>query len=195
MSVFFCRIIPARQYRDPCLECVGQRITTYSRFFSFFFLVSFQQQKQEQRAAFESQIQEEELTLAEQEELAVRKRREEGTPCTKENFETWKAAFEAEMEASAVTDDEIDGPGKSSNKKAKSGSDDKAGRITGYQYFKNTANNLEALEAAAEAAEQQEIIDEELFEDDVDLDDLDFDDDDDEDEEEDDDDDDEEVDI
>ena len=38
------------------------------------------------------------MTEAEAEELAVRKRRAEGTPVTKETFESWKEKFQKEME-------------------------------------------------------------------------------------------------
>lgn len=134
------------------------------------------QQQQQQLAAFEAQTSQEAFTEAELEELTVRKRREEGTPCTKENFEKWKAEFDAEMWSHAVTDDEDDARAKKGARKG----DDKTGRITGFEYFRNTGNNLEALEAAEKEAEEAEIdVDEELFEDDVDLDDLDFEEDDD----------------
>jgi len=33
------------------------------------------------------------------EEMAVRKRRAEGTPCTAENFQLWKLKFDTEMAA------------------------------------------------------------------------------------------------
>eukprot|EP00977_Amphora_coffeiformis_P002832 scaffold528_cov165-Amphora_coffeaeformis.AAC.44 len=127
--------------------------------------------------------------------MAVRKRRAEGTPCNKENFDAWKARFEAEM-ANKLDDDDNDDNDKSGGpkriKKHGSATVDRSDRITGYDYFKSKATNMEALEAAAEAAETQEMddsekddddeldVDEDLFEDDVDLDDLDFDDEDDE---------------
>jgi len=60
--------------------------------------------------------------------------------------------------------------------------EDKAGRITGFAHFSGKTLNLEALERAAEEAEAQEVtesefgeVDEELFDNDEDLDDLDFD--------------------
>jgi hypothetical protein len=118
------------------------------------------------------------FTEAEVEEIEVRKKREEGTPCNKENFEAWKAKFEAEMARKQAFLDETDDTKKNRQKK-----DDRAGRLTGYQLF--AANmNFEALEAAAEQAEGDgddeediaEDFDEELFQDDdVDLDELDFD--------------------
>jgi hypothetical protein len=118
------------------------------------------------------------FTEAEVEEIEVRKKREEGTPCNKENFEAWKAKFEAEMARKQALLDETDDTKKNRQKK-----DDRAGRLTGYQLF--AANmNFEALEAAAEQAEGDgddeediaEDFDEELFQDDdVDLDELDFD--------------------
>ena len=128
------------------------------------------------------------LTEAEAEELAVRKRRAEGTPVTQETFLTWKAKFEAEMkeqreleEAEATTE----------NKKKKDKVVDKTGRLTGAAQFSDKTGtfNLEAFEAAAENAQRDEDeddddlaenVNEELFDvDDDDLDDLDFDDDDD----------------
>jgi phytoene dehydrogenase-like protein len=119
------------------------------------------------------------FTEAEVEEIEVRKRREEGTPCNKENFEAWKAKFEAEMARKQAVLEETDDTKKNRQKK-----DDRASRLTGYQQF--AANmNFEALEAAAEQAEVDgddaeedvaEDFDEVLFQDDdVDLDDLDFD--------------------
>ena len=127
---------------------------------------------------FEAQTIHEELTEAEQEELAVRQRRAEGTPCNKENFEAWNARFEAEV----LAEKEEEEGGLVGDK---NGGVDKSGRITGKAFFSGKAGNLEALELAAEQAEMDEDeenledLDEELFEDDVDLDDLDFDDDDD----------------
>lgn len=121
--------------------------------------------------------------------MAVRKRREEGTPCNKENFEAWKVRFEAEMvELKKQQDADENTDGKKKGKTAV----DKSGRLTGFQHFsdKSLADNLEALELAAENAERdedeeedEEDINEELFEDDVDLDDLDFDDEEDDDDE------------
>ena len=137
--------------------------------------------------------------------MAVRKRRAEGTPCTLENFEAWKARFEEEMAANKENDteqdekDESKAGGPKRIKKVGSVTVDRSDRMTGFEYFRSKATNLEALEAAAEAAETQEMeeeeldddeendekqqldVDEDLFEDDVDLDDLDFDDEDDDD--------------
>lgn len=125
---------------------------------------------------FEAQTVSEVFTEAELEEIDVRKRREEGTPCNKENFEAWKARFEAEMAQSRAAEDADE------TKKSKQKKEDRANRLTGYQQF--AANmNLEALEAAAEQAEGDDEeeeegnldeVDEELFQEDVDLDDLDF---------------------
>lgn len=161
-----------------------------------------QLQKQKAEATiWESQEAQEEFTAAELEEMAVRKRRAEGTPCNKENFEAWKARFEEEMADKENDDDEEDGKGGPKKiKKQGSASVDRSDRMTGFDYFRSKATNMEALEAAAEAAETQEMepeeldddddddddenekqlaVDEDLFEDDVDLDDLDFDDEDD----------------
>ena len=141
------------------------------------------------------------MTQAEAEELAVRKRRAEGTPCTEENFLEWKEKFEAEMALLAEKENDPSGSGDGpSKKKNKEKVVDKSGRVTGFLQFSDRAGgsiNLEAMEAAAENAQVDEeeaaadeeaaaaaaVEDEDLFDlDDEDLDDLDFDDDDDEDE-------------
>lgn len=154
-----------------------------------------QQKQQAEATIWESQEAKEEFTAAELEEMEVRKRRAEGTPCNKENFEAWKARFEAEMREHNNDDEEDDGKGGPKKIKKQGSTVDRSDRMTGFDYFRSKANNLEALEAAAEAAENQEMeeeedddedgkkldVDEELFEDDVDLDDLDFDDEEDED--------------
>lgn len=132
--------------------------------------------KQKAQETFEAQVALEEITQAEQEELEVRKRREEGTPCNMENFLAWRARFEAEMAAEKENEVEDTDAIKKSNKKKEV---DKTGRITGRQHFADQSTNLEALEAAAEQAERDpdedlDDVDEELFDDDVDLDDLDF---------------------
>lgn len=129
-----------------------------------------------------------ELTEAEAEELAVRKRRAEGTPVTKETFETWKAKFEAEM--NHQREQETLEANSESRKKKDEKTVETSERITGYLQFSSKTGNfdLEAFEAAAENAQRDEEeeeediaenLDEELFDlDDDDLDDLDFDDDD-----------------
>ena len=137
--------------------------------------------------------------------MEVRKRRAEGTPCNKENFDAWKAQFDAEMAALAESSGDKDDGNKAGMKKVKKqgiSTVDKSDRMTGFDFFRSKATNMEALEAAAEAAENQAMeddddidggedegeeqqqldVDEDLFEDDVDLDDLDFDSDDDKDE-------------
>lgn len=146
---------------------------------------------------YESHKKQEEMTQAEKEEQDVLKRRTEGTPCTRENFEEWKRKFDDEIaekgaEAAEVAEKELSG-----RKREKK--EDKSGRLTGYEQFSGKAMNMEAIEAAAQEAENEEIdpeeldVDEELFDvDDDDLDDLDFDD---SEEEDDDDDEDEEPDI
>jgi len=163
-----------------------------------------EREAQKAQLTYESQKQKEELTEAELEELAVRKRRAEGTPCTDETFYAWREKFEKEMEAErqkaeeeAAADSKKKG-GKGSDKKT----EDRSGRLTGFQQFsgKTGALDLEAMEAATENAQRDEDeeeddndgddldVNEELFdvddEDLDDLDDLDFDDDDDDDEEE-----------
>lgn len=140
---------------------------------------------------FESQKKEDGLTEAEAEELAVRKRRAEGTPVTEETFTTWKAKFEAEMKEQRERE-EADATADSKKKRDKVV--DKTGRLTGHEQFSDQTGtfNLEAFEAAAENAQRDEDeedddlaenVNEELFDvDDDDLDDLDFDDDDDDEE-------------
>jgi len=139
--------------------------------------------QQKAQSAFESQKATEDMTEAEKEELAVTKRRAEGTPCNKENFEAWKERFEREMAERRLLEEaeSEDASGVKSKKKDKA-KVDKSGRLTGFQHFSGKQDNLEALEAAAENAvadedEEFEGVDEDLFDEDVDLDDLDFDDD------------------
>lgn len=130
------------------------------------------------------------ISQAEQEEQQVLKRRAEGTPCNKENFLIWKSQFEQEMqteqEALAQQQQQQQPVRKNKEKKV----EDKSGRLTGFQQFSNKAMlNMDAIEAAAEQAENDEIdpeelnVEEELFDNDEDLDDLDFDDDSDDEEE------------
>jgi hypothetical protein len=137
------------------------------------------------------------MTETESSEMAIHKRRAEGTPCTRENFLAWKATFEAEMEEKK--DDLLDAAENAGPVKKKRGKVvDKTGRTSGFLQFSDTTAvlNLEALEAAWENAQKDEDeeseednlenVDEDLFngDDDEDLDDLDFDDDDDDDDEE-----------
>ena len=139
---------------------------------------------------FESQRVKDELTQAEAEELAVRKRRSEGTPCNKENFFAWKEKFDKEMEEIQEKQEEEAALKDKSNKKSKKKSEEEEmeGRLTGYDQFSQKLGlvNLDALEKAAEVAAEEEIldvdeldVDEDLFDEDDDLDDLDFDSDDD----------------
>lgn len=156
-----------------------------------------------QKQEFESQKVVEEMTEAEKEELDVRRRRAEGTPCTEENFNVWKRKFEEEMaqreeEEENGTSKDKTATSKKKNKNSSALEDEIAIRMTGFEYFtqKGGVMNLELLEKAAEDAaaesgdEYDEVdvdeldVDEDLFDDDEDLDDLDFDDDDDEDDEE-----------
>lgn len=138
------------------------------------------------RDAFESQKRHDELTEAETEEQEVRKRRAEGTPCNKENFEAWRERFNQEMEAKKDHDEANAVADTGKKKKQVEKKEDKTGRVTGFLHF--SGKNLEAIERAAEAAASQDLteaeraelaIDEDLFDDDEDLDDLDFDSDDD----------------
>lgn len=142
-----------------------------------------EQKKKNAERQFEAQKKEEALSQAEVEEQAVRKRRAEGTPCNKENFEVWRTAFEQEMKEKAA---EEGLEGEQTGKKLKEKKVDKSGRITGFLQFSGKVGQaVEDMEKAAEEAADAAIdpedldVDEELFdlEDDEDLDDLDFDDD------------------
>lgn len=146
------------------------------------------------------------MTQAEMEELMVTKRRAEGTPCTREHFLQWQQKFDDEMKIFSETQEQQskeNSTGDSKRTKALAAASDeghKAGRLTGYEFFSDKTNNYDAVEAAAERAETDAAyvdkdeedanndVDEALFDDDVDLDDLSFDDDDDEEEDDDDDD-------
>ena len=143
------------------------------------------------------------MTEAEAEELAVRKRRAEGTPVTKESFASWKEKFEQEMEEEKIQAALAAQEGSAGQKKGKNKEKvvDKSGRITGFKQFEDKSFNFEAMELACEDAQRDEeeddddedgvdsddgedegdnVVDEDLFDvDDDDLDDLDFDDDDD----------------
>ena len=143
------------------------------------------------------------MSQAEKEELAVRKRREEGTPVTDETFTEWWEKFSAEMEQKEV--EKKRAASATDNSKDKKNATNSAAnaaimeeRLTGFQIFSEKAGvfNLEKIEAAAEemendtsALDPEELgdVDEELFDDDEDLDDLDFDSDDDDEEDSDDD--------
>lgn len=134
------------------------------------------------QAAFESQKEKEEFSIAELEENAHNKRRADGTPCTKDTFLVWKQKFDQEMANHEANQENNEGGGKAMRKKTKE-EDEKAARLSGFQHFNDKTNNLEAIEAAAEQAELEENaieeledVNEDLFfdEDDDDLDDLDF---------------------
>jgi hypothetical protein len=121
------------------------------------------------------------MTEAETEEMTVRKRRAEGTPVTKETFETWKAKFEKEMEEQKESEEAALALEKKGKKEKVV---DKSGRISGHKFFEEKSFNFEAMELACENAQRDEEeeedvgehVNEELFEmDDDDLDDLDFD--------------------
>ncbi len=156
-----------------------------------------------QKQEFESQKVVEEMTEAEKEELEVRRRRAEGTPCTEENFNEWKRKFEEEMAQTEEEEEKENGTSKDKtanikkkNKNSSALEDEMAIRMTGYEYFtqKGGVMNLELLEkaaedAAAESGDEDEFdgvdvdeldVDEDLFDDEEDLDDLDFDDEDEE---------------
>jgi len=140
---------------------------------------------------YESQKVEEELTVAELEEIEVRRRRAEGTPCNEENFEAWREKFDKEMAEEAIERSNVDKKDKSSTIKKKGAGtnakkeEDIENRLTGYQQFSGKIGllNMEDIEKAADQAENEpndldvnELnVDEDLFDDDEDLDDLDFD--------------------
>jgi hypothetical protein len=145
---------------------------------------------QQSNVVYESQKQDQVvLSEAEREELTVRARRADGTPCNKENFEAWRRRFDAEQETAALERKREEMAAGGGKNVVTAGVD--AGlsdRMTGYDFFMSKAGgDLAALEAAAEAAgeaqPEEEELNEDLFkeEDDVDLDDLDFDDDEDDD--------------
>ncbi|KAL7515867.1 hypothetical protein ACHAWX_000941, partial [Stephanocyclus meneghinianus] len=140
-------------------------------------------ERREAQAAqqFEAQKKIDEMTEAEKEELAVRKRREEGTPVNDVTFAAWWAKFtlEKELEQSAANDE--------GGSERAGGKGEVEEKLTGFQIFSEKAGifSLEKLEAAAEelendtsALDPEELgdVDEDLFDDDEDLDDLDFDD-------------------
>mmetsp|Transcript_19827 Transcript_19827/g.22489 ORF Transcript_19827/g.22489 Transcript_19827/m.22489 type:complete len:315 (-) Transcript_19827:78-1022(-) len=162
-----------------------------------------EQNKKQAQLQYESQKVIEEMTETEKEDIEVRRRRAEGTPCNKENFEIWKDKFEAEMALQAENDDEALALKDRTNSKKKNKSNGNANaediieeRLTGHQIFtqKMGLGSLELLEKAADEAaaaegdddddDDDEVyvddldIDEDLFDDEDDLDDLDFDDDD-----------------
>lgn len=139
---------------------------------------------------FEAQKKEEHMTEAELEELTVRKRRAEGTPCTKESFIAWATKFEEEQLQKAMEEkllSEKEASSSSSKKKDKiskttSATNDQEARLTGFEQFsqKSAMLNLEDIEAAVAKLTEEEggddlDVDEDLFEDEDDLDDLDFD--------------------
>lgn len=131
------------------------------------------------------------MTLAEKEELAVRKRREEGTPVTDASFEEWRKKFNEEMEQRKEAERNLTSSDDAKDMKAAAAAAATTEeRLTGFQIFSDKVGvfNLENLEAAAEemandtsALDPEELadVDEDLFDDDDDLDDLEYDSDDD----------------
>jgi ribonuclease E len=124
--------------------------------------------------------------------MAVMKRRAEGTPCNKENFEAWKEKFDKEMEDLREKEEEEESQKDKLTKKGAIKKLDEEelieSRSTGFEQFSQKLGlaNLDALEKAAEEAENEEgdvedlnvdelDVDEDLFDEDDDLDDLDFD--------------------
>jgi hypothetical protein len=135
---------------------------------------------------YESQKVVDEMTEAEKEEQEVRKRREEGTPVNDTTFAAWKRQFEAEMaeikarERALAEKEALAGGGKKTKIGIKREESALSERLTGFEQFSGKAGIL-AMEALEKEAELEERfmnleVDEELFEDEEDLDDLDFDD-------------------
>merc|ERR1712232_593355 len=126
---------------------------------------------------FESQKEVSEMTEAEQEEYRIRKRREEGTPCTLENFLAWREKFDREMIELAEAKKKEEEAVQSSKNKNKGKNNDNGQKLTGYEIFSSKVGLIdEAIDDGEEDEENFEDMDEELFDDDDDLDDLDFDD-------------------
>lgn len=149
-----------------------------------------EKQKIQAEQKFETQKTKEEMTETELEELAVRKRRAEGTPCTEGHFLVWKDKFEEEMlrvEEELKAAQEASSSSSTAKKKDKSSRvvADRSGRLTGFEQFSgSTMVSMEAIEAAVDQIagssgivddDANIDVDEELFDDDEDLDDLDFD--------------------
>jgi len=105
-----------------------------------------------------------------------------GTPCNAENFKAWKEKFDAEMRQ-ATAGKNGDASDASATAGKGKGKDTVGVRVTGYDYFvnKSKAGFIGILQ---QEGEEGVAVDEELFMDDLDDDDLDgmdFDDDDDDD--------------
>ena len=116
------------------------------------------------------------MSLAEKEELMVRKRREDGTPVTETSFTEWWAKFSAET-AQKKEDKKAAAAEDSKDKKAADLAIVIEERLTGFQIFSEKSGmfNLEKLEAAAEemendtnALDQEDLgdVEEGLFDDD-----------------------------
>ena len=133
------------------------------------------------------------MSAAEKEEIEVRKRRAEGTPCNDENFYAWLKKFEKEMAQKAADEDAAAEreAGTCGKKKLSEKKDEMKNRLTGFEQFSGKVGimSLEVIEHSAEEAVNSESgdeddfdVDEDLFDDsDSDLDNLDFDDSDDDD--------------
>mmetsp|Transcript_34597 Transcript_34597/g.75727 ORF Transcript_34597/g.75727 Transcript_34597/m.75727 type:complete len:303 (+) Transcript_34597:146-1054(+) len=143
--------------------------------------------KAKQVQEFEAQKETLEMSTAEKEEIEVRKRRAEGTPCNDENFYAWLKKFEEEMAQKAAAEEAASEreAGTGGKKKSVEKKDETKDRLTGFEQFSGKVGimSLEAIEQAAEEAVNDESgdeedldVDEDLFNDsDSDLD-LDFDD-------------------
>jgi hypothetical protein len=135
---------------------------------------------------FETQKKEEEFTEAELEELAVRKKRAEGTPVTKATFDEWWVTFSAELAEKEDAERNILERQESSSKKGKSiaqkncADEEMTKRRTGFEQFSGNTGimTMEALERELESAQAIDgaalEVNEDLFDDDDDLDDLEF---------------------
>lgn len=128
--------------------------------------------KEQANQEFETQKEITEMSAAEQEEYLVRKRREEGTPCTLETFLAWRDKFNREMiELAEAKKKEEEAALSSKNKNKLKNNDEK--KLTGSEIFSTKVGLIDDEEEDEEIFEN---LDEELFDDDEDLDDLDFDD-------------------
>merc|ERR1712238_406949 len=144
---------------------------------------------------FEASKKEDQMTAVELEDIAVHRRRTEGTPVNADSFKIWKTKFEIELAEKALevaaieSEREKTTTRKKGNTSLKIKEDEQhASRLTGFDQFSSKTGilNLEAIEKAAEEAGNVEgesslnldmaelEVDEGLFDDEEDLDDLDF---------------------
>merc|ERR1719350_1958271 len=110
------------------------------------------------------------MTEAEKEEYLVNKRRQEGIPCTLENFLAWRERFDKEMtlqKQKEATEREEQEAKTNKNKKKEEV------KFTGYQIFMNKIGILEENAVGGDGEGEEELaaklksldVDEELFDD------------------------------